>query len=153
MLDWRNVPQPEAVLRILPEFGGKTELAKPGYLTGAPELIVELSPGRPSSDFREKIRAYRQNGVLELLVWRTLDREIDWFQLEKGEYVLNLPGPNQILRSPHFRGLHLNLPALMDRNDDALKATLRAGLNSPEHAAFISRLAKRKIHDREAQGR
>jgi hypothetical protein len=36
-LDSENVPQPDALLRILPECGGRTRLDEAGYLFGPPQ--------------------------------------------------------------------------------------------------------------------
>ena len=53
-LDGANVVQPDALLRLRPEFGGQSRTSSEGYVEGAPELVVEIaatsaSPGRPCS--------------------------------------------------------------------------------------------------------
>src|SRR5207248_362002 len=41
-LDLDNEPQPDAFLRIFPEFGGQSKTVE-GFVEGAPELVVEVS--------------------------------------------------------------------------------------------------------------
>jgi Uma2 family endonuclease len=48
-LDLDNEPQPDGYLRLLPEYGGQTRLVD-GYVTGAPELIVEIAASSASYD-------------------------------------------------------------------------------------------------------
>ncbi|MEA5489904.1 Uma2 family endonuclease [Pseudanabaena sp. CCNP1317] len=80
-LDADNEPQPDAVLFRL---GGNAQVDEDGYITGSPELIVEIAASTVSYDLHAKKRAYERNGVKEYIVWRTLDQQIDWFVLEKG---------------------------------------------------------------------
>jgi Uma2 family endonuclease len=40
-------PQPDAALIIAPACGGQTGLTEEGYVTGLPELIVEVASSRP----------------------------------------------------------------------------------------------------------
>ncbi len=71
-LDLDNEPQPDGYLRLLPECGGQARLVD-GYVTGAPELIVEVAASSASYDLHEKLNAYRRNGVREYVVWRVWD--------------------------------------------------------------------------------
>ncbi len=50
-----DVPQPDVALRILPEFGGQSEVVG-GYGMGAPELIVEISGSTLSRDLGAKLQ-------------------------------------------------------------------------------------------------
>ena len=85
-LDLDNEPQPDALLRIEPETGGRSRLSDDDYVEGAPELIVEIAASSASIDLHDKLRAYRRNGVQEYVVWRTQERRIDWFELADGDY-------------------------------------------------------------------
>ncbi len=138
-LDLENEPQPDAFLRIRPEFGGQSRDSG-GYVGGAPELIAEVAASSVSYDLHDKLRAYQRNGVLEYVVWRVEDRAIDWFVLREDRYVplpLNSAGHFQ---SEVFPGLWLD-PAAMIRGDlAAVMAVLQQGLASPEHADFVRRL-------------
>src|SRR5580658_7587247 len=112
-LDLENVPQPDALLRILPECGGRTRLDEAGYLFGAPELIVEVAASSVAIDLHDKLRAYRRAGVREYLIWRTLDRQFDWFVIDQDDHRPNVPDSQGVIRSPHFPGLALAVEALL----------------------------------------
>jgi len=143
-LDLENVPQPDAALRITEECGGSSHLDRKGYLTGPPELVVEIAASSSSIDLHDKLRAYRRNGIKEYLVWRTTQGAFDWFVLGEGEYEPQLPDAKGICLSVTFPGLLLNIPALLDLNGAAVLATLRHGLKSRAHKLFVNELRSRK---------
>src|SRR5690242_14669268 len=68
-LDMDNEPQPDAVLLVEPERGGRVTISD-GYITGGPELAAEVAASSVSIDRNAKFRAYRRNGVCEYLLWR-----------------------------------------------------------------------------------
>jgi Uma2 family endonuclease len=139
-LDPENVPQPDALLRILPECGGQTRLDAAGYLSGPPELIVEVAASSVAIDLHDKLRAYRRAGVREYLVWRTLDRQLDWFVLDQDEYRSNAPASQGVLRSPHFPGLALAVDALLENDSAKVLDVLQIEMQTPAHAAFVAQL-------------
>ncbi|MEK7676376.1 MAG: Uma2 family endonuclease [Verrucomicrobiota bacterium] len=143
-LDIENVPQPDAVLRIIEECGGASRLDEKGYLVGPPEMVVEIAASSSSLDLHDKLRAYRRNGVKEYLVWRTLDAEFDWFVLEDGDFRRQSPDPKGLWHSGTFPGLVLNVPALLAQDGAAALATLSAGFKSKLHQAFVAELAVRQ---------
>lgn len=122
--DSENVPQPDAVLRLRPEAGGKSHLNAAGYLTGSPELIVEISASTTSIDLHGKMRTYRRHRVAEYVVWRTLDEAVDWFVLEDDDYVRLQPDEHGVIRSRIFEGLALSIPALLKGDGAGLLAVL-----------------------------
>src|SRR4051794_4329491 len=65
-----DVPQPDGLLRIIPECGGQVRLDRDKYLDGSPELIVEVAASSASLDAREKFDSYRRARVSEYLLWR-----------------------------------------------------------------------------------
>lgn len=138
-----DVPQPDGLLRLLPECGGQSRLDPKGYLVGAPELVVEVSASTASLDVREKLTAYRRAGVREYLVWRTEDGAVDWWVLEDDAYLPLTPDANGILRSRTFPGLWLDLTVLLAGDGFRLMATLQQGLASAEHVAFGADLSRR----------
>jgi Uma2 family endonuclease len=77
-LDLANMPQPDSFLIIRPERGGQARISDDDYIEGAPELIGEIAASSASFDLGVKLDAYRRNGVCEYVVWRVLDREVDW---------------------------------------------------------------------------
>src|SRR2546425_291473 len=112
-LDLENVPQPDAVLRILEECGGASRLDDEGYLVGPAELVVEVAASSGSIDLHDKLRAYRRNAIKEYLVWRTMENALDWFILKEGEYEQQPPDALGRCRSLTFPGLVLDVPALV----------------------------------------
>ena len=87
-LDMDNEPQPDAILFVDPACGGQVRISEDDYIEGGPELAAEITSSRVSYDLGDKYHAFRRNGVREYLVWRALDREIDWFILREGRYEL-----------------------------------------------------------------
>ena len=144
-LDPENVPQPDALLRILPECGGQARLDAAGYLFGPPELIVEVAASSVAIDLHDKLRAYRRAGVREYLVWRTLDRQFDWFVFNHDEYRSIAQDSQGVLRSPHFPGLALAVEALLDHDAAKVLDVLQTDLQSPAHAAFVAQLAVERV--------
>ena len=98
-LTGENMPQPDALLMIEPDRGGQATLTDDDYVEGGPELVVEVAGSTASIDLNAKFRVYRRNNVCEYLVWRVLDRAIDWFVLVEGEYQRQEPGAYGVLRS------------------------------------------------------
>jgi Uma2 family endonuclease len=138
-LDLDNEPQPDAALVIESAFGGQATIGADGFLEGAPELAAEVSATTESLDLNAKLRAYLRNGVREYIVWRVLNRAIDWFALRDGKYERLLPAEDGIIRSEVFPGLWLAPDAMINLRRTVL-AALHKGLASPEHAAFVARL-------------
>jgi Uma2 family endonuclease len=133
-------PQPDLCLRILPECGGRTR-DEDEYVTGPPELIVEIASSSESIDLHLKKNEYERAGVAEYLVVLLRRKEVRWFALVDGRYELILPDAEGILRSPSFPGLWLDPNALLGKSRPGVQAALARGLASPEHAAFVAQLA------------
>lgn len=141
-LDLDNEVQPDAHLRLLESVGGASHIGIDGYITGAPELIVEIALTTASYDYHVKRRIYRRNGVREYLIWRVDDGAIDWFSLEEGEYVALPADDAGVIRSKVFPGLWLATKALLAGDLATVLATLQQGLQSEEHAAFVAQLSQ-----------
>jgi Uma2 family endonuclease len=139
-LDLDNEPQPDVLLLIDPACGGQVRIDADGYIEGAPELVAEIASSSASYDIHTKLRVYRRNGVLEYIVWRVLDQEIDWFILRAGQYERLLLDAEGLYRSEVFPGLWLDPAALLRGDLATVLATVQRGLTSPEHAAFTTRL-------------
>ena len=140
-----DVPQPDGLLRIAPEYGGgQARVDAKGYLDGAPELVVEVAASSVSLDVREKLASCRRAGVREYLVWRTEDEAVDWWALEEDEFRLLPAEADGTLRSRVFPGLWLDVRALLAGDGPRVLAKLQEGLQSGEHAAFIAEMQKRR---------
>src|SRR3954468_24776166 len=67
-LDFAGEVQPDCLLFIPSEFGGRSRIDANGYLAGAPELIVEVSRSSRRFDLGVKKADYERAGVQEYLV-------------------------------------------------------------------------------------
>ena len=139
-LDLDNEPQPDAVLFIDPANGGQARISPDDYIEEAPELVAEVASSSVSYDLNAKLKVYRRNGVREYIVWRVLDRQIDWFVLRDGEFVRLPLDEAGLYRSKVFPGLWLDPAALVRGDTQSVQAALQRGLASREHADFVARL-------------
>jgi Uma2 family endonuclease len=136
-------PQPDGALLIDPAHGGQVVLSEDGYITGAPELIVEVASSSASIDLHAKRRDYEQAGVLEYVVVVLRQNVIHWFAWHNGTYQEITADADGILRSRVFPGLWLHANALLQLDGVTVMDILRQGLATPEHAAFVQRLQGR----------
>jgi Uma2 family endonuclease len=125
-LDFKNEFQPDAVL-FIPNRGAS--ITTDDYIAGAPELVVEIAASSVSIDLHQKKEAYKRNGVQEYVIWRTLQREIDWFTLENGEYIKLEPDNLGIIKSQIFLGLWLAVEAMLSGEMREVLSVLQAGSN------------------------
>ncbi|MBN9119946.1 MAG: Uma2 family endonuclease [Planctomycetes bacterium] len=138
-----NMPQPDALLRLLPSHGGRSRITPDRYVEGGPELIVEVANTTADEDLGPKRDLYRKFGVREYIVWRVGDRALDWFVLRSGVYWPLAPGSDGIVRSEVFPGLWLDPTALIAGDAARVLAVAQQGHGSPEHTAFVQELARR----------
>jgi Uma2 family endonuclease len=139
-LDETNEPQPDAPLIIVPECLGQVRIGDDDYLEGAPELIAEVATSSASYDLGNRRNAYARNGVREYIVWRVLDREVDWFVNREGQFDRLAPAAGGVLVSTVFPGLWLDPGALVRGEMAVVLAVLQQGQTSAEHAEFVARL-------------
>lgn len=122
VLSATSEPQPDLLLRSV---AGKSSVNEKGYVTGTPELVIEIAASSVSIDLHAKRRAYERGGVPEYLVWRTRDREVDWFELRNGRYARLEPDADAVLESRQFPGLRLSAEVLLEGSLRDLVALLR----------------------------
>ena len=139
-LDLDNEPQPDVALLIDPDAGGQARVGEDDYIEGAPELVAEIAASSASYDLHDKLHAYRRNGVREYLVWRTLDRGFDWFELVDGVYRPRQPDASGLVHSQVFPGLRLAVDALLRGDLPAVVEAQQDALSEAAHAAFVERL-------------
>jgi Uma2 family endonuclease len=133
--------QPDSQLRIPEELGGQTQLVE-GYVTGAPELIIEIARSSRAYDLGAKKAEYERASVLEYLVVELDPNRVHWF-VRRGDHFDDLPPDDDgIFRSKVYPGLWLDPQALYDDNLDRLAEVVEQGLVTPQHAAFVARLAQ-----------
>jgi Uma2 family endonuclease len=136
-------PQPDGVLLIRPEYGG-TSHVEGKYAAGPPELIAETSLSRKKYDLRQKLDLYQQAGVQEYLTVLVEKEEVRWHRLVDGAYQVMPADEDGLLRSKVFPGLWLYPATLFGGLIGDVLVALNQGLASPEHAAFVERLARQK---------
>jgi Uma2 family endonuclease len=136
-----DTPQPDVNLRILPEYGGGSWIEN-GYLAGRPELLTEICGSSAAYDLHQKFDLYQAARIPEYLAILLYEREIRWHILVDNVYQLMPPDPDKIWRSRVFPGLWLDGDAMLAGDMARVLAKLDEGLGSPEHRAFVEKLAK-----------
>jgi hypothetical protein len=138
-----DAPQPDDLLRILPEYGGAS-WTEGDYIAGSPELMVEICRSSAAYDLHQKLDLYREAKVQEYLAILLYEEEVRWHSLKKGKYQLIHPGSDGLWRSRVFPGLWLDGKALLKNDMRTVLNRLQEGIDSPEHQAFVEQLARRK---------
>jgi Uma2 family endonuclease len=136
-----DTPQPDVNLRILPEYGGGSWIER-GYLAGRPELLTEVCGSSAAYDLHQKFDLYEAAKIPEYVAILLYEREIRWHVLVDNVYQLLPPDADKIWRSRIFPGLWLDGAALLAGDMARVLAKLDEGLRSPEHQAFVEKLAK-----------
>jgi Uma2 family endonuclease len=137
-------PQPDVAIRLLK---GKTKIVRRGkkstkYIAGPPELVVEAAYTSESIDLNAKRQDYEKYGIGECVALLIRARRVVWFVRDDKKFVQLKPDADGILRSKILPGLWLDPAALLARNLARLIQVLNQGISSPEHAAFVAKLAK-----------
>ncbi len=139
-VDEENEPQPDAMMRLEPELGGRSWIDEEDYVNGAPELIVEIAASSAALDLHAKKRLYERIGVQEYVAVQMYEQRVDWFALQEGQYQSLEPDEKGVLRSRVFPGLWLDPQALLKGDLARVLQVLQKGLASPEHKAFVEKL-------------
>ncbi len=137
LLGEESEPQPNLVLRILPEYGGQSRLEEE-YDARAPELLAEIAYSSRAIDLNQKRNDYEHNGVVEYLVLSIEDQELHWFHFPSAKMIR--PNRQGVSRSLVFPGLWIENQSLLARNTARQIDVVRQGLASREHAVFVKRL-------------
>ena len=93
-----------------------------------------------SYDLHAKLNVYRRNAIPEYVVWRVLNRAIDWFILREGQYRPIATDAQGLYRSEVFPGLRLDPAALIARDTRRLRDVVDRGLATADHRAFVAAL-------------
>jgi Uma2 family endonuclease len=140
ILGWKSEPQPDGVLRILPDFGGcKWDVE--GFVHGAPELVAEVAKATRYVDLGPKLSDYERGGIQEYVVRAIDPDQIYWFGQEDGALKKRRLDDDGLYRSVVFPGLWLDPVALVEGNTRRLRAIIELGCATAEHAEFAARLA------------
>ena len=140
-LDLGTEPQPDSMLFIDPARGGQVRISTDDYVERGPDLAAEISASTAGLDLGGKLLAYQRNGVCEYIVWRVPEQQLDWFVLRGGRYETLPPDADGVFHSEVFPGLWLDAAALLRGDLAAVLTCVQKGTATPEHAAFVDRLA------------
>jgi Uma2 family endonuclease len=140
--DGKNEYQPDGVLRIIEGKPAGSRIGSDGLIDGAPEFVAEIAVSRAGYDLHEKKAVYQRSLVRGYFVWQVMDCQIHWFALDQGEFVELKPRQDGVICSRAFPGLWLNVEAMLAGKEEKVSRTLDKGIKSPEHRAFLKRLAK-----------
>jgi hypothetical protein len=77
----------------------------------------------------------------EHLVVLLRQERVVWFVRRNAHFAALPPGDDGVYRSEVFPGLWLDAAALLGHDRERLLEVLQRGLATPEHAAFVARLA------------
>lgn len=140
--------QPDAFLRILPGYGGRSQNVSRRdksistkalkYVKGAPELVAEVAHSSRAIDLHFKKERYRLAGVLEYLVVCLDPERVYWFNMSNGKEFAPKFG---IFRSQAFPGLWIDGKALLRCDYPALMESVDAGMRSTEYAQFLEKIS------------
>jgi Uma2 family endonuclease len=143
-LDLETEVQPDGLLRLEPELGGRSRLTEDHHLEGPPELALEIAASSASYDLHAKLRVYQRSGVEEYIAVQMYERRLDWFRLREGVYEPLQPDASALLCSEILPGLCLNPAAFWAGDMAQVLATLQEKRHSPEHVAFVASLQTRR---------
>lgn len=138
ILGWDSEPQPDLLLRILPECGGQSQFNEQNYLVGAPELVCEVAVSSLRLDLGKKLDMYENYGVQEYLVYDAKDQALHWFRLPGHEMIH--PDSTGVYKSQLFPGLWINSKALARGDAAGMFATVEAGTKTAAHKKFVAKL-------------
>ncbi len=136
-----DAPQPDIHLRILPDHGGQSG-TDGDYAEGAPEFLAEVCVSSTAYDLHQKFDLYQSAGVQEYVAVLMREQEVRRHRLTDAVLQVIPADPDGVLRSSVFPGLWLDPTALLAGDMARVLAVLTQGLNSSEHAEFVTRLAK-----------
>lgn len=139
ILGEKTEPQPDLLVRIGSQHGGRSRITAEDFIEGPPELIAEVASSSHAVDLHAKRIAYADHGVLEYLVVNVHDHRLHWFDLQAGKELA--PDAEGICRIRTFPGLWIHGDALLARDSQRMLATLDAGLATRDHVDFVRQLA------------
>lgn len=144
MLGEGDDPEADCHLLVLPEYGGQTRFTDDGYIDGCPELMVEIAASSLRTDLVTKRDLYERAGAKEYIVWATERGEFVLF-VREGDRLREAEPEDGVFKSRAFPGLWIDCEALLAGDLRAALETLKAGVASDGHAAYVEELAARTV--------
>ena len=141
VFDGDNELQPDLFVGIDAARGGQLEDKDDGPLSGVPEFVVEVAASSSSYDLHSKLNIYRRNGVQEYLVLLAYEREVRFFRLADGGYVMVGPDETGVIRSRVLPGFWFRSDWFWEGRVAELIHLVEEGMASQEHREFVDMLA------------
>ena len=141
--DEESEAQPDLTLLKPARLGGQACVDDDDYISGGPDLVVEITASSVSRDSHMKKDLYRDFKVREYVLWRVYEGAIDWFELRGDRYELATPNAAGLIESEQFPGLVLDVPAVVRLDLLTVLARLQDGIASAAHAEFVKQLAQK----------
>lgn len=117
--------QPDLVLRLQPESGGKSYVVD-GFLCGGAELVIEIADKPSPVDVSLKPKEFNRSAIGEYLFLGLSEREARHFSAKGGWEETRMR--NDIWKSATFPGLWLDLSAVFAHDSQKAQQTLKRGL-------------------------
>ncbi len=147
-LDMANMPQPDCLLFVQPEHGGRSALTKTAISKALPDLVAEgCRQQRRQSGSGEQahcLSPQRCSGVCRLEGARA-PNPCAYMSARENGFELLVPAADGVLRGEVFLGLWLDPTALVRGDVYALLALVQQGLSSHEHVDFAAKLEQARI--------
>jgi hypothetical protein len=140
ILDDQAEPQPDLLLRILPEYGGRTSDDDEQYLHNGPEFVAQIAHSTLALDLGARREDCERAGVGEYLVVDIPDVSFHWFDFRRGVQITASRGG--AFRSRVFPGLWIDPAALFAGDVARLTEVIQEGIASPAHGRFVQRLER-----------
>lgn len=150
ILDRAGEPEPDVSLRILPEFGGQSEVNEQDYVEGPPELVIEVSDSTIRRDLTVKKDDYQRTGVREYVIVAVPKKRLMCFDLQAEREIG--PDADGVFRSRVFPGLWIDAAAALAADVRRMTAVLQQGLATSEHAEFVKRMKEKTAPKRKKPG-
>ena len=143
IIDEGSELQPDLCVRIESARGGNVQKSEEGLYIGAPEFVVEVAASSAAYDLHSKLNVYRRNGVQEYLVLLAYEREMRFFRLKDGEFVLVEADETGVMKSQILPGFWFRSDWFWEGRLAELLQLVQEGIASQEHQEFVDGLAAR----------
>ena len=145
LLDDETEAEPDLCLRLEREIGGTSWIDEDDFVAGPPECLIEVSDHDTEQiDKCDKFRAYEKGGVREYIIILIREARVLWFVRQDGWFVESAIPSDGILCPRSFPGLRLDTGAVFTRDLHRMHSVAESGADTPEHAAFVAELARRR---------
>jgi hypothetical protein len=141
IVDSENEAQVDVAFVIQPEFYGSTKIVD-GYVTGYPELVIEIADKAGFVDLEARSKALSFAG--EYVVFCLKKHQLHYFAIDR-EVVCCDVASKPVWKSQKFPGLYIDFDAVVYNNRERSQSVLREGLVDPEREFWLSILENPRL--------